>query len=411
MTVNKKIRRRNRTRIAIAVLITIVLILTAALTATLFVVDKLNKNNLFIKSVLVDNNYFLSLNDDRGNEGENAEYPADVSDRAYAVESLMEAVGKIDALRTPLGYLTLDYATGNVTYDYNKINTEQFLTDTVEYEYPFVSEAGDDSWEYTASPLDGAISALSGFFSYAADIYDRLPKEDFIAEMKSDFLFMLGTELPDFNPVRQRSVCIDVPYISQEGRLPNGCESVSATMLLQYCGFDIEPETFVDEYLDCEPVTIKWGCRYGPNPKLHYAGDPYSKNDGYGCFSPVIVRALNKYLSGTDYSAKNVSGLSLNMLKTQYIDRGIPVAVWVTVGMEEIDRIVLWQSTDGGESFMYPANEHCMVFVGYDEAEDVYIFADPYGSNGVVRYGVDESVLAYNSLNMQAVAIMKRGGK
>lgn len=60
---------------------------------------------------------------------------------------------------------------------------------------------------------------------------------------------------------------------------------------------------------------------------------------------------------------------------------------------------------------MYPANEHCLVFVGYDEADDVYIFADPYGSNGVVRYGVDESVLAYNSLNMQAVAIVRRGGQ
>ena len=37
---------------------------------------------------------------------------------------------------------------------------------------------------------------------------------------------------------------------------------------------------------------------------------------------------------------------------------------------------------------MYPANEHCMVFVGFDE-----------------------SVLAYNSLNMRAVAIVKRVGK
>ena len=41
----------------------------------------------------------------------------------------MEAVGKIDAFRTPLGYLTLDYATGYVTYDDDKINTEQFLID------------------------------------------------------------------------------------------------------------------------------------------------------------------------------------------------------------------------------------------------------------------------------------------
>ena len=129
MTTDKKTQRRDWTHVAIAVLITIVLILTAALTATLFAIDKLNKNNLFIKSVLVDNNYFLSLNDDRDNEGENVEYPPDVSDKAYAAESLMEAVGKIDAFRTPLGYLTLDYATGYVTYDDDKINTEQFLID------------------------------------------------------------------------------------------------------------------------------------------------------------------------------------------------------------------------------------------------------------------------------------------
>ncbi len=322
MTIDKKLRRRDRTHVAIAVLITIVLILTAALTATLFVVDKLNKNNLFIKSVLVDNNYFLSLNDDHDNEGENAEYPPDVSDRAYAAESLMEAVGRIDALRIPLGYLKLDYATGNVTYDDNKINTEQFLTDTAEYEYPFVSQAEDVPQEYKGCSLEGVLAALRDFFAYGANIYDRLQTDEYIAEVRSYFTLMLGTELPDFDPVRQRGVCIDVPYISQEGRLPNGCESVSATILLQYCGFDIEPETFVDEYLDCEPVTIKWGCRYGPNPKLHYAGDPYSKNDGFGCFAPVIDRALNKYLSGTDYTAKNVSGLSLNMQAVAIMKRG-----------------------------------------------------------------------------------------
>ena len=110
--------------------------------------------------------------------------------------------------------------------------------------------------EYKGSALEGVLAALCDFFSYGADIFDRLPPEEYIAEIKSYFILMLGTELPDFDPARQCGICIDVPYISQEGRLPNGCESVSATILLQYCGFDIEPETFVDEYLDCEPVTI-----------------------------------------------------------------------------------------------------------------------------------------------------------
>ena len=61
---------------------------------------------------------------------------------------------------------------------------------------------------------------------------------------------------------------LSVPYISQEGSFPNGCESVSATMLLRYYGFDITPDEFIDSYLPCEPVRISWGTRYGPNPKL-----------------------------------------------------------------------------------------------------------------------------------------------
>ena len=55
---------------------------------------------------------------------------------------------------------------------------------------------------------------------------------------------------------------LSVPYISQEGSFPNGCESVSAVMLLRYYGFDITPDEFIDSYLPCEPVRISWGTRY-----------------------------------------------------------------------------------------------------------------------------------------------------
>lgn len=198
---------------------------------------------------------------------------------------------------------------------------------------------------------------------------------------------------------------LSVPYISQEGSFPNGCESVSATMLLRYYGFDITPDEFIDSYLPCEPVRISWGTRYGPNPKLVYAGDPRSDSDGYGCFAPVIVKAMNSYLSGKGYYAKNVTGTSLSTLASTYIDNGNPVLVWGTVGMKEIDRIIQWQSDDRTESFLYPANEHCMVFSGYDGEN--YWFSDPYDSNGTVAYPISDSVMAYNQLGTQAVVIMK----
>lgn len=198
---------------------------------------------------------------------------------------------------------------------------------------------------------------------------------------------------------------LSVPYFSQEGSFPNGCESVSAVMLLRYYGFDITPDEFIDNYLPCEPVRISWGTRYGPNPKLVYAGDPRSDSDGYGCFAPVIVKAMNLYLSGKGYYAKNVTGTSLSTLASTYIDNGNPVLVWGTVGMKEIDRIIQWQSDDRTESFLYPANEHCMVFSGYDGEN--YWFSDPYDSNGTVAYPISDSVMAYNQLGTQAVVIMK----
>lgn len=40
-----------------------------------------------------------------------------------------------------------------------------------------------------------------------------------------------------------------VPFYSQLGEFPTGCESVSAAMLLGYYGFDIAPGDFIDNFL------------------------------------------------------------------------------------------------------------------------------------------------------------------
>lgn len=197
---------------------------------------------------------------------------------------------------------------------------------------------------------------------------------------------------------------LDVPYVSQEGILPNGCEAVSGVMLLRDKGFDVDPVEFVDDYLDCGEVKVRWGCRYGPDPSKQYAGDPKSEKGGWGCFAPVIVDSLNKYLSDKDYYACNLTGKSISYLVANYVANGTPVAVWCTISMQEIDEVYQWQSYDKKQTYLYPVRQHCMVLIGYDD--EYYYFLDPYNSNGEVKYTKEQTEYCFNSIGKQAVAIL-----
>lgn len=77
---------------------------------------------------------------------------------------------------------------------------------------------------------------------------------------------------------------LDVPYLSQKGILPNGCEAVSAVMLLHHLGDSIAPLDFVDRYLDCEPTWKDGDTRYGPDPAKAYAGTPKTNGAGSAVF-------------------------------------------------------------------------------------------------------------------------------
>lgn len=390
----------NASKLSKIILSTIIIALTFALIFSLIVISKLNKNNLFSKSIITNNNYFLGYqtlsgeNDSSSNDNKNLEQnPGDIE-------------GIIEKLRIFLyDAYGIDYETYSHEY-YSDITPFTFEKDASSSEERHPADSADyfsadnDSGEIiSAKSLEEIIFRATDIF-YTLGICNEAELE--VSRMINK---TLGIDLIKSEFFTESDKIIDVPYISQEGILPNGCEAVAATMLLRYYDFDISPEDFVDNFLSCEPVTIKWGCRYGPNPKISYAGDPRSETNGLGCFAPVIVKALNKYLP-SGYYAKNITGTSLNTLKSEYIARGIPVAVWVTIGMDDIDRIIQWQSNDKTESFLYPANEHCMVFAGYDSEN--YYFYDPYKTNGLTKYSIDKSVLAYNSLGMQAVIILKK---
>ncbi len=365
-------KRVNKSRLFAWVFGILSLLLALVLAAACFVIVKLNRNNMFSKSIMLDNNYFMDYSFFENNsESKNTE-PTDVYVDGMVVREYIE---------------------------YTSDGTPQIVSTYVERELKehvdnIISRINKRYSSYMESITLANIIENGLYRIY--ETHGITQKGDRAAET---FLKQHSIELS----IVEGIVKIDVPYISQEGEFPNGCEAVSAVMLLQNLGFDITPGEFIDEHLNCEETYIKWGCRYGPNPKKAYVGDPRDEDGGFGCFAPVIINALNSYLP-SEYTAFNTTGMTLNSLKSNFLDRGIPVAVWVTVEMEEIDKILQWQSYDKKETYLYPANEHCMVLVGY--TEDTYIFADPYNSNGVVEYSEDDTVLAFNSLGMQSVVIV-----
>ncbi len=196
------------------------------------------------------------------------------------------------------------------------------------------------------------------------------------------------------------AVHIRVPYLSQEG-YPTGCESAAAVMLLRFYGVPIDMDTFIDRHLDCGTITWTSAGLTAPHPAEQFVGDPRS-SAAYGCYAPVIVRALQSALP-SGRRAVDVSGQTLPELCSRYIDRGHPVLVWATMGMKSMYAGDSWTVASTGKKFTWPAREHCLVLTGYDK--DNYYFNDPDGAMGEVAYARAVCESRYYELGRQAIAV------
>lgn len=197
------------------------------------------------------------------------------------------------------------------------------------------------------------------------------------------------------------SLVLDVPYISQEA-YPTGCESVSAVMLLQFWGIDIDVDTFIDDYLDCGQFTWQGETPIGPSPNDRFVGNPRSE-DSYGCYAPVIERAVASLLP-KNYAVINRTGSVLPALAQRYLDRQIPVLIWATIDMKETYVSASWIDEKDGSTVQWLVNEHCLVLVGYDD--EAYYCNDPYKNNGVMRYSRELLESRFKSMGSQALAIV-----
>ena len=185
---------------------------------------------------------------------------------------------------------------------------------------------------------------------------------------------------------------IDVPIISQKPELPNGCEITSAAALLKYLGYNADKVTLSRQYLDkSEDFLLVEGenenedIMYGPNPCEQYVGDP--EGWGYGCYAPVIEKALNSYFA--DSGSKNKAYCPDNLSEAHleyFIDCGVPVIVWATIDMKPYtyDENSEWVFHGESDLFCWAGNSHTLVLAGYDD--DEYFFMDPNDKDELQAY-------------------------
>ena len=203
----------------------------------------------------------------------------------------------------------------------------------------------------------------------------------------------------------------NVPLIGQS-KLPTGCETCSATMLLNFYGYKISETTFADKYLIKKPFGYSNGSYTGPDPNCAFVGTPYSSNS-YGAYAPIMVKCMNKYLSDKSYKAVEISGKSLEYLSGKYVAQGQPIMVWATINMSPSFKTTTWRVnyTDEnakyklGSYYTWTAGEHCLLLTGYDK--DYYYFNDPW-TNARTRYSKNLVNTRYNELGKQAVVMVKK---
>ncbi len=213
------------------------------------------------------------------------------------------------------------------------------------------------------------------------------------------------------------SKIINVPYINQN-EIVYGCEAVSATMLLQYYKYSISEKDFTDNYL----IQKDWyqdsdGKIYGPDPNAAYPGNPYiagGNNCGFGSYACSTAKSIDKILDFSKHKTKVTTGMSLDDLISNYIDKDVPALIWATMDMKQSNSGFSWivnyvdenSPYKIGDVFTWIRGEHCLVLVGYDD--DNYYFNDPYKNHGLVYYEKSLVNQRFLELGKQSVVILEQ---
>jgi uncharacterized protein YvpB len=228
-----------------------------------------------------------------------------------------------------------------------------------------------------------------------------VPTEPVITEPEVSYI-----SFPELPEEGFTSAFVEVTNILQNPELPTGCEITSLTMLLRFYGFDADKIDLADNYLP-----VSWGNAHWEGNKKYqdsffdyFIGDP--KGNGYGCFSPAIMTAAEKYLEVNDtadkYNAVNISGCTPDYLY-RVILSGNPVMCWATDGMIAPEYRESWYDNETGEQLDWYLNEHAFLLVGFDTEKRLVYLSDPM--KGDIFYSMDKFELRFSEMHRQAVII------
>ncbi len=198
----------------------------------------------------------------------------------------------------------------------------------------------------------------------------------------------------------------DFPHIYQNEDYPTGCESVSTVMVLNYLGYEITVNQFIDDYLPKMDIYAEGEGEdkvlYAPDPNEHFVGDPYDEHS-LGCYAPVIEKSADAYL-GDKWTVKNKTGTPLSKLIRAYTLNDIPVIFWATMDMKPSKEGNTWRIIDDEETeFTWISGEHCLVLIGYDGTD--YYFSDPSKKDEITSFPRKIVEQRYLELGMQCVVI------
>lgn len=217
----------------------------------------------------------------------------------------------------------------------------------------------------------------------------------------------LLTEIPTYNPdiwqpnTPDKGVIIDIKYYNQDN-FPTFCEGVTSLMALKYMGYNITINDIIRKVPNYEIKYVN-GQKMGEDPNLYFIGNPRSA-DAHGCYAPVIEKML-KEIAGDD-AVHNLTGMEIEDIITQYINKGIPVIFWATMGMSEPTTGTTWVIERTGQVYSWKGREHCLLLAG--SGADSYYFYDPMDSRGIIAYDKELVEQRYEQMGKMAVALVKK---
>lgn len=246
---------------------------------------------------------------------------------------------------------------------------------------------------------DGTELKTENIELYESSEYDNSYEPNDFSAAKNDLKNAVLQE-----KTKNNSVILDVPYIYQRIKYPNGCESVSAVMALQYMGVEIDVDEFISKYLDMGTAPyFSNGEWYACNPAEQFPGDPRT-SEGWGCYPEVIKKAVDK-MELENLEAIVLKDVSVSTLCSEFTDNGIPVVFWGTIDMQKTYSHITWrvEGTDDYHTWIMPF--HCLLLVGYDE--DYYYFNDPWQKK-CAAYAKKDVQNAYCSMGREALVIVPK---